>query len=131
MQIFVKTLTGTNTTLQANPTDSIQSIKAKIQDVEGIPADEQRVIFAGHELQDGATLGNYGIHEASTLHLTLRMRGGGNQSLALCRTDSSMLATTSSGRVTSVVAPHAQYKREKQILRSISSLSLKNHKSRQ
>lgn len=75
-QIFVKTITGKTFALQTQMSDTVESVKAQIHRLEGIPTSEQRLVFSGKQLDDSRTLGDYGVQRESTLHIILRLRGG-------------------------------------------------------
>jgi ubiquitin len=76
MQLFVKTLTGKTVSIEVEEGESIEDVKAKIAEKEGIPPEQQRLIFGGQQLQDSKTLDDYNVGDDATLHLVLRLRGG-------------------------------------------------------
>lgn len=73
MQLFVKTLTGKTVSIEVEEGESIEDVKAKIAEKEGIPPEQQRLIFGGQQLQDAKTLSDYDVGDDSTLHLVLRL----------------------------------------------------------
>lgn len=76
MQIFIKTLTGRTVSLIVEEDESIKTVKQKFKDKDGVPVNEQRLLYGGHELKDNQTLKDYGIYRDATLHLVLRLPGG-------------------------------------------------------
>ena len=108
IEIAVKTMTGKTIWLKVNPLTTIEQLKAAIQDKEGIPPDQQRIVFSGKQLADKSTLEEYKVGDGSTLHLILRLRGGG---LNLFKFDPKMMDAKYHYDFTNKVSDGKEYKR--------------------
>lgn len=82
-QVFVKTLQGETVTLEIMPFETVKNVKRKIQDKEGIPVDEQRLLLNGKQLECDRTVKSYDVQKGSTLHVAARIRGGRDGTLAI------------------------------------------------
>jgi len=114
VQLFVKTLTGKTVSIEVEAGEAIEDVKARIAEKEGIPPEQQRLIFGGQQLQDGKTIDDYDLGDDATLHLVLRLRGGGGLLPGiLYATTGGRLGVPRSRRVSyEYVAKHAAFSAE-------------------